>query len=292
MSGRLEGKVAVITGGASGMGRATVLRFLDEGARVVVGDLNEANSAETMALIAQRGQAERARFRRVDVAREADIEALVGEAGAAFGRLDCMFNNAGVGGAFGPISETRVEDWDYTFAVLARGVFLGMKHAAKAMRAQGQGGVILSTASVAGLGGGAGPHAYSAAKAAVANLTRCVATELAHQRIRVNAIAPGAIRTPLMHSGRAEKMEALTQARTPWPRLGEGEDIAAAACFLASDEAEFITGQVLVVDGGALALGPDFWGHGADSVFTRKAGVNRGTTGEASEVRELRPKDA
>ena len=285
MSGRLDGRVAVVTGGASGMGRATALRFLEEGARVVIGDLNESSGAETMALIEARGQAERARFRRTDVAREADIEALVGEATGAFGRLDCIFNNAGVGGAFGPITETLVEEWDYTFSVLTRGVFLGIKHGARAMIERGEGGVILSTASIAGLGGGAGPTAYSAAKAAVANLTRCVAAELAHHRIRVNAIAPGAIRTPLMHSGRAEKMEALTKAKTPWPRLGEGEDIAATACFLASDEAEFITGQVIVVDGGALAAGPDFWGHGPDGLFNRKSGVNRGSTGEPSEVR-------
>jgi NAD(P)-dependent dehydrogenase (short-subunit alcohol dehydrogenase family) len=291
MSGRLDGKVAVITGGASGMGRATVLRFLDEGAEVVIGDLNEANGAATMAEIEARGLAGRARFRRADVAEEADVEALVAEASRGFGRLDCIFNNAGVGGAFGPLTETLVEEWDYTFAVLTRGVFLGMKHAARVMTAQGQGGVILSTASIAGLGGGAGPTAYSAAKAAVANLTRCVAIELAHHRIRVNAIAPGAIRTPLMHSGRAEKMEALTKAKTPWPRLGEGGDIAATAAFLASDEAEFITGQVIVVDGGALAAGPDFWGHGPDGLFTRKSGVNRGSTGEASEVRAAKTVD-
>ena len=287
MSGRLDGKVAVITGGASGMGQATALRFLEEGARVVIGDLNEANGAETLALIEAQGAADRARFRRCDVAEEADVEALIDEATARFGRLDCVFNNAGVGGAFGPISETLVEEWDYTFAVLSRGVFLGMKHGARVLKAQGEGGVLLSTASVAGLGGGAGPHAYSAAKAAVANLTRCVATELAHHRIRVNAIAPGAIRTPLMHANRPEKMEAMTQAKTPWPRLGEGSDIAATAAFLAADEAEFITGQVLVVDGGALAAGPDYWGFGPDSVFTRKAGVNRGSTGEAGEVRTV-----
>jgi NAD(P)-dependent dehydrogenase (short-subunit alcohol dehydrogenase family) len=287
MSGRLQGKVAVVTGGASGMGRATALRFLDEGASVVVGDLNEASGEETLALAAERGQADRLRYLKCDVAEEADVKALVAEATAAFGRLDCMFNNAGVGGAFGPISETLVEEWDYTFAVLVRGVFLGMKHASAALKAQGQGGVILSTASVAGLGGGAGPHAYSAAKAAVANLTRCVATELAQHRIRVNAIAPGAILTPLLHSGQPERMEAIVKAKTPWPRLGEGADIAAMATFLASDEAEFVTGQVLVVDGGALAAGPDFWGLGEASLFTRKAGVNRGSTGQEGTVRKL-----
>ncbi len=284
MSGRLEGKVAVVTGGASGMGRATVERFLAEGARVVIGDVNEAAGAETLGALAA---GERLVFAASDVAEEADIEALVALARHRFGRIDIMFNNAGIGGAFGPIGETLVAEWDYSFAVLVRGVFLGMKHAGNAMKAQGQGGVILSTASIAGLGGGAGPHAYSAAKAAVANLTRAVAGELAHHRIRVNAIAPGAIRTPLFHAGRAEKMEAIAAEKTPWHRLGEGADIASAALYLASEDGEYVTGQILVVDGGALALGPDFWGHGPDALFLRKAGVNHGSTGAATDVREL-----
>jgi NAD(P)-dependent dehydrogenase (short-subunit alcohol dehydrogenase family) len=286
MAGRLDGKVAAITGGASGMGRDTALRFLREGASVVFGDLNEATARETLGLIEREGLAGRAAFLRCDVTREAEVEALVALAVDRFGALDCMFNNAGVGGAFGPLTEVPVEDWDYTFAVLARGVFLGTKHAARAMLARERGGVILNTASIAGLGGGAGPTAYSAAKAAVVNFTRAAALEFAHRRIRVNAIAPGAIRTPLFHSGRPEKMEQLARAKTPWPRLGEGSDIAAAALFLASDEAEFITGQVIVVDGGALAAGPDFWGYGPGATFQRKSGVNRGSTGEPQTVRD------
>jgi len=258
MSGRLAGKVAVVTGGASGMGQASVLRFLAEGAKVVVSDLNEASIDATMGLIAEHGHAGDAAAIRTDVAQEADVEAAVGLAVERFGGLNVMFNNAGVGGAFGPVTELAVEDWDYTFAVLVRGVFLGAKHATRVMQAQGGGGAIINTASIAGLGGGAGPTAYSAAKAAVANLTKALAPELAPARIRVNAIAPGAIRTPLLHGNRPERTEARAQARTPWPRLGEGEDIAQAALYLASDEAEFVTGQILVVDGGALAMGPDF----------------------------------
>ena len=286
MAGRLEGKVAAITGGASGMGRETVLRFLREGANVVFGDLNEASAAETLAGLERDGFARRSAFLRCDVAQEADVEGLAQLAVSRFGRLDCMFNNAGVGGAFGPLTDVLVEDWDYTFAVLTRGVFLGVKHAGRIMQAQGQGGVILNTASIAGMGGGAGPTAYSAAKAAVVNLTRCAAGEFAHARIRVNAIAPGTIRTPLFHSGRAEKMEELAKAKTPWPRLGEPDDVSGLAAYLASDDAEFITGQTVVIDGGALAVGPDFWGYGPGGTFMRKSGVNRGSTGEEQTVRD------
>ena len=287
MSGRLDGKVAIITGGASGMGRDTALRFLAEGCSVVIGDMNEANGAQTIKLAEEQGTADGLRFCRTDVAEEGDVVALIDAAVTAFGRLDCIFNNAGIGGAFGPITETEVEEWDFTMAVLVRGVFLGMKHAGRVLKRQGQGGSIINTASVAGLGGGAGPHCYSGAKAAVANLTRAVACEMAPHRVRVNAIAPGAIRTPLFHSGRPEKTEALAKAKTPWPRLGEGRDIANAALFLASDESEFMTGQVMVMDGGALAAGPDFWGYGADSTFQRKAGVNYGSTGRGTDVRDI-----
>src|SRR6476659_2929058 len=145
---RLAGKVAVVTGGASGMGRATVMRFLAEGARVVVADLNEANGAETLSVAKAQGHGD-------------DIAVV---------RCDIAYLNAGVGGAFGPIAETSVEDWDYTFAVLVRSVFLGMKHTSSAMRKLGHGGVILVTASIAGMVGGGGSHAYSAAKAAVISL--------------------------------------------------------------------------------------------------------------------------
>jgi NAD(P)-dependent dehydrogenase (short-subunit alcohol dehydrogenase family) len=255
--GRLEGKVAIVTGGASGIGRASALTFLREGARVVVGDLNEASLAETAALARAQGHADRLAPLRADVSADRDVARLVELAAERFGGLDCIFNNAGVGGAFGPIGETTVEEWDFTFAVLVRGVFLGVKHASNRMRAQGRGGSIINTASVAGLAGGAGPHAYSAAKAAVINLSRAVSAELAPHRIRVNAIAPGLIKTPLAIGRREEAFDRLVQQKQPWPEPGGPQHIADAALFLAGDDSRFITGQVLVVDGGLTALGPD-----------------------------------
>jgi len=287
MSGRLEGKVAIVTGGASGMGQSTVLRFLDEGAKVVVADLNTETGAATMDLIGEKGQADQAAFLAGDVADEAHIEALVALAVERFGRLDCMFNNAGIGGAIGSITETEVDEWDFSFAVLVRSVFLGMKHAGRVLRDQGEGGSIISTASIAGLSGAGGPHAYSAAKAAVINLGRSVATELAHYSIRVNTIAPGAIVTPLMHSGHAKKTEELAHKITPWPRIGAGDDIANMALYLASDESEYVTGQTLVVDGGASALGPRMWDNRPGSPVMRRAGLTKGSTGEKSTWRDV-----
>lgn len=283
---RLNGKVAIVTGGASGMGRATALRFLTEGAKVVVADLNETNGAETIALARTQGHGEAIAFIRCDVAQEADVAAAVAAAERRFGRLDIAYLNAGVGGAFGPIAETNVEDWDYTFAVLTRSVFLGMKHASPAMKKHKAGGVILVTASIAGLVGGGGSHAYSAAKAAVISLIENVAAELGPYRIRVVGIAPGVISTPLVHRGRPEKFDRQFKHQ-PWPDRGEPEDIADVAAFLCSDDARFITGETIKVDGGLLAQGLALWGSGAENPFMRTAGVNRGTTGEAMVVRTL-----
>jgi NAD(P)-dependent dehydrogenase (short-subunit alcohol dehydrogenase family) len=287
---KLAGKVAIVTGGASGMGRATVMRFLAEGAKVMVADLNDANGAETLAVAKAQGHADGIAFLRCDVAKESDVAALVAETVKRFGRLDVAYLNAGVGGAFGPIAETSVEDWDYTFAVLVRSVFLGMKHASLAMRKLGDGGVILATASIAGMVGGAGPHAYSAAKAAVISLIENVAAELGPHRIRVVGIAPGVISTPLLHRGKPERYETQFK-RQPWPDRGEPEVIADVAAFLCSDDARFITGETIKVDGGLLAQGMALFGTGKDATFIRTAGVNRGTTGEAMVVRHLEPKD-
>jgi NAD(P)-dependent dehydrogenase (short-subunit alcohol dehydrogenase family) len=286
---RLKDRVAVITGGASGMGKATVLRFLDEGAKVVVADFNATTGAETVAEATAKGQGGRVRFIRTDVAKEADIEAMIACAVDAFGGLDIIFNNAGVGGAIGPLTETTVEDWDYTFDVLAKGVFLGIKHAARVMRAQGRGGSIINTASIAGLSGDAGPLPYSAAKAAVISMSMSAAVELAADRIRVNAICPGFIATPLAATGGSVEslQNAFTKAQ-PWPDYGSGEHIAGAALFLASDDSMFVTGEKIVVDGGLTAAGPELSRRfpKTSGRNSRYSGITKGSTGEAPELRK------
>ena len=285
--GRLEGQAALVTGGGNGIGRETVLRFPPRGGAGGGRGPQSRAGAGSLALAAAEGAGERVRFARTDVTDEADVEAAVEYACDEFGRLDCVFNNAGIGGAFGPVTDTEVEEWDFSMDVLVRGVFLGLKHGARVLKRQGEGGVLLSTASVAGIGGGAGPHCYSAAKAAVANLTRSVALEMAPHRVRVNAIAPGMIMTDLFHRGRTARGERYALDRQPWPDPGRPADIAAAAAFLASPDAVFITGQVLVVDGGLLAKGPDLFGRGEDNRMLRAAGVDHGTTGEPLAIRDV-----
>lgn len=271
------------------MGKATVLRFLQEGARVVVADYNAATGAAAVAEATAAGFAERVVFVRTDVAREADVEAMLQCAVDRFGGLDVVFNNAGVGGAIGPLTETRVEDWDYTMDVLAKGVFLGIKHGARIMRAQGRGGAIINTASIAALSGDAGPLVYSAAKAAVVNMTRSAAVELAGDRIRVNAICPGFIATPLAEGGRPDQTRERFAQAQPWPEYGRGEHIAGAALFLASDDAAFVTGEALVVDGGLTAAGPELSKKfpRTSARRSRFSGITRGSTGEPPALRDV-----
>ena len=289
MTETLHGRVAVITGGASGMGKATVLRFLAEGAMIVVGDLNAQSGA---ALLAEAGdQADRLRFLRTDVSVEQDVASLVSMASEAFGRLDIMFNNAGIGGAFGPITEIDLEDWRTTFDVLVAGVFLGTKYAARSMIEQGTGGSIINTASIAGQSGGAGPQAYSAAKAAVINLSQTTAVELAQHQIRVNAICPGLIYTPLLHDNDAKGIQSAdeTIAETqPWPRRGEGSDIAGAALWLAGPDSEFFTGQAVTVDGGMTAAGTRLFGRLRNTRHLHEmVGMAHGSTGQPATTKRL-----
>lgn len=286
---RLADKVAVVTGGASGMGRATVMRFLAEGARVVIADYNAATGTQTLEAAAADGFGDESVFLRTDVGREEDVRAMLELAVDRFGALDIVFNNAGVGGAVGPLTETTVEDWDYTMNVLARGVFLGIKHAARIMRARGRGGSIINTASVAALSGDGGPLVYSAAKAAVVNLTRSAAVELAGDRIRVNAICPGFIATPLAEGRRPEQTRERFAAAQPWPEYGRPEHIAGAALFLAGEDSEFVTGEALVVDGGLTAAGPELSKKlpMASARGARVSGITKGSTGEPPELRSL-----
>jgi NAD(P)-dependent dehydrogenase (short-subunit alcohol dehydrogenase family) len=255
---RLEGKVAVITGAASGIGAGTARMFVEHGARVIVADMQEAAGRE---LVAELGDA--ARFAACNVTIESDVAGAVDLAVTEFGRLDVMFNNAGIIGAVGRISETSVEAWDNTVAILLRGVFLGVKHAARVMMPQ-QSGVIINTSSTAGVMGGLGPHAYTAAKHGVIGLTKSVANELAPFAIRVNAISPGNTVTAMTASVRGGNPNdpahvAATHERiasmSPLGYAGLPEDIAAAALYLASDDARCVTGHTLVVDSGQTTAG-------------------------------------
>lgn len=267
---RLEGRVTVITGAASGLGEATARRFAKEGARLVLGDIRR-DAGE--ALAAELGAA----FLRCDVTREEDVAALVDRAVSAHGRLDCMVNNAGQLGAVGRVEEIEAQGWRDTLAVLLDSVFYGMKHAARVMRPQGA-GVILSTSSAAGLAP-LGPHAYTAAKHAVIGLTRSVASELAADGIRVNAVAPGNVPTRMteLAYGDAEAMRRAAEARNPLRRVVEADEIAGAFAYLASDDGLNVTGQVIAVDAGLVdcRLGADYYARSPtyfDAEGDRRAG--------------------
>jgi NAD(P)-dependent dehydrogenase (short-subunit alcohol dehydrogenase family) len=280
-------RVAVVTGGASGIGRATVQRLLRADWAVVLADLNAARGADVVRELGGEGLS----FVAADVSQEGDVEGAVAHAVDTYGRLDCMVNNAGVGGAFGPLTELHVEDWDYTFAVVVRGVFLGTKHAARILGEQGEGGSIVNVASIAGAIGGMGPQAYSAAKAAVIHFSRIAAAELAPQRIRVNSVSPGVIRTPLVESGTRD-VDAGVHGIQPWPEVGEADDVAKVIEFLAGDAAGFVTGEDITVDGGLVAAGARLGDSvGGNPALRGLVGVSRGTTGEPSTVRARLPRD-
>ena len=250
---RFAGKRAVVTGGASGIGRATALRLAEEGAEVWIGDIDSAGGQE----VAETSNG-RIHFQRTDVCEERDIAALIGTADAA-GGLDILFNNAGAGGARDKIDAISADDWDRTQALLLRSVALGIRHAAPLMTARG-GGAIINTSSVSALGTGYAPTAYSVAKAGVLHLTKMAAAELARHRIRVNAVIPGFITTNIFTSalgitGAAldfvkARLESAAVEAQPVARAGRPEDIAAAVAFLASADAAFITGTHILIDGG------------------------------------------
>lgn len=260
MSRRLEGKVAVITGAGSGIGAQTARLFADEGANVLVSDMRAEHGAKVAREIG-----DSAVFLEVDVSREADIGSMIETAVARWGRIDVLFNNAGFGGAIGPIESTSTDDYDITFDVLLKGVFLGMKYVAPVMKEQ-RSGSIISTASIAATIGGGSPHLYAVAKAAVIKLTETVSLELGAHGVRVNCICPGFIATPLAAGHPDADEDSFDKLREgigrsqPIGRLGEPRDIAQAALYLASDDSSFVTGHALVVDGGVNA-GPawDQW---------------------------------
>lgn len=257
------GPVAVVTGAASGIGAATARLLAARGHRVVLADVQE---EQARAVAAEIGPA--ARAVRTDVAEEADVAAAVDLAVSAFGRLDLMFANAGVFGAYGPIHTADMAAVDATWAIDLRGVFLCLKHAARVMRPR-EHGVIVATTSPAAVVGGVGNHAYSAAKAGILGLVRSVAGELRPYGIRVNAVMPGPTVTPMnadLAVGDAAALDRATEllaARTDGKRPAYAEDVAEAVCFLAGPGAEMITAHTLVVDGGFTAIpGDSRWTRG------------------------------
>jgi NAD(P)-dependent dehydrogenase (short-subunit alcohol dehydrogenase family) len=255
--GRLEGKRGVITGAASGIGEGTARLFAAEGASVLLADLDQARGER---LAAELGEC--ARFVATDVSRETDVDHAVAACAETFGGLDFMFNNAGVPGSTGGITEIDVDTWDQTLGVHLRGVFLGIRAAARVMRPQGHGSII-NTSSVAAVRANMAGHDYSAAKAAIRQLTLTTANELGEDGIRVNAVMPGAIATAIF--GRAaglssdeaqrtiEFMTAALSDAAPIRRVGQPADIAEAVLWLASDASGYVNGQALAIDGGLLS---------------------------------------
>lgn len=244
---RLKNKVAIITGAGSGIGRGSALAFAREGAKVLVADWGEATGQETVELVKQQGG--EARFAKVDVSQAAEVDNMVKQCLAAYGRVDILFNNAGIV-AMHPLHETPEEEWDKVINVNLKSVFLCSKAVLPEMLKQGK-GKIVSTASIAGLVGFDQIGPYCASKGGIIALTREMALEYAAKKINVNCIAPGIIKTAMTKDmlNDPATMQNFT-SNTPYPRLGESEDIAMAAVYLASDESDFVTGEVLTVDGG------------------------------------------
>jgi len=255
MTGRLDGKVAVITGGASGIGEGTVRRFVQEGARCVIADIQ---IDRAQALADELGEATTAMA--VDVADESQVEAVVAGAVDHFGRLDVMFNNAGILGSVGSILDIDDAGWQRSIDVLLSSVFYGIKHAGRVMAEQGSGSII-NTASTAGVRAGLGPHVYTAAKHGVVGLSQSVATELGRKGVRVNVICPGGTVSGLtarLTTGDHTNLELANERMgvgNPLGRPGQPVDIANAVLYLASDEASWTNGAVMVVDAAGETIG-------------------------------------
>jgi NAD(P)-dependent dehydrogenase (short-subunit alcohol dehydrogenase family) len=257
--GRLEGLRTVITGAASGIGEATARLFVDEGASVVIADIDDDRGKRIADELG-----ERARFVHADVSREEDVDSAIALAVDGFGGLDCLFNNAGNPGSIGGIADIEMATFDRTVAIHLRGVFLGIRSAARVMCPEGHGSII-NTSSVAALAANYGGHDYSACKAAIAHLTRTTASELGEYGVRVNAICPGGIATSIfgraagLESEKAQStvdaMAAVLNDIAPIRRSGQPIDIAETAVWLASDASSFVNGQIIAVDGG-LSTGP------------------------------------
>jgi NAD(P)-dependent dehydrogenase (short-subunit alcohol dehydrogenase family) len=252
MPGRLEGKVALVTGGASGIGRATALTFAWEGAKLVIADMNEDGGHQTVHMITEKGG--EATYVQVDVTSASAVEAMLSKTVETYGRLDCAHNNAGIWGGLRALTAEYPEDrWHQVIAVNLTGVWLCMKYEIPQMLSQGS-GAIVNTASAAGLVGGRGISAYVASKHGVVGLTKTAALEYAQQGIRVNCICPGYIQTPMTAPGMEDPARmALMLAREPIGRVGQPEEVAEAVVWLCSDAASFVTGHTMTVDGGYVA---------------------------------------
>jgi len=252
--GRLEGKVAVITGAADGIGRATAVLFAKEGASLVLADLNEKGLAETLDLISQQGG--KAVGQKTDVSIESEVKALINLALRTYSQIDILCNNAGITGTVAALEGQQEEDWRRVYGVNVLGAVFVVKHAAGHMQARKRGSIV-NTASVAGIRSGAGGNAYSASKAALINFTQTAACDLGAYHIRVNAVCPGLIETgmtrPIFDLARQRGKEEKLGSRCELRRYGRPEEVAQAILFLASDEASYITGQALPVDGGNTA---------------------------------------
>ena len=248
---RLQGKVAVITGAASGIGAATARRFKDEGCALILGDI-QSDLGHDLA----NALGDRVFFEHCNVTLEADVKKLVDRALSAFGQLDIMFNNAGIVGAKGPIDQTPADEWRITTDILINGVFYGVKHAAAVMKQQ-RSGSIINMSSVAGVMGGLAPHAYTTAKHAVIGLTTSASAELCQHNVRVNAIAPFSMATPMVADAHLQDHHATDEvaktlaANSPLPgRAGTALDVANAALWLGSDESGYTSGLTLTTDAG------------------------------------------